>query len=178
MEQDSATPPAAEGQTPPAAEGQAPAAPPPVEDTERQEPRTYDEKYVRELRREAATARTRANDAEAKLKERDDADKSEGEKLAERASTAETRAAEAEATLLRFEIAAERGLDLKAARFLAGTTKEEIEASADELGALIADTSKGKTPPLDGGARRQAEKRGTPEEEHRDLLLGALGRKT
>jgi hypothetical protein len=41
--------------------------------------------------------------------------------------------AEREAKLLRYEIAAAKGLDLKAALRLQGSTREEIEADADEF---------------------------------------------
>lgn len=167
---------AADGQEPLPVEGQEPAEV--VEEKKAPEAKTFDEKYVRELRKQAAEARTRANEAESKLQEIADRDKSETEKLTEKASTAETRAQEAESKLLRYEIAAERNLDLKAVRFLAGSTREEIEASADELAALLADQAKTTTPSLDGGARITPEKRGTPEEEHNSFLLEALGRKT
>lgn len=162
--------------TPP--EGQEPAQVEPEEAVqETKPPKTFDEKYVRELRKQAADARTRANESEARLKEIADRDKTEAERLAERATEAETRASEAESKLLRYEVAADRDLDLKAAGFLTGSTREEIEARADELAALLAERNEtSKTLSLDGGARKTATKRGTPEEEHNDLLLQALGR--
>ena len=51
---------------------------------------TFDRPYVEKLRKEAADTRKRAQAAEAKLKERDDADLSDMEKLTARIETAET----------------------------------------------------------------------------------------
>jgi hypothetical protein len=180
MDQESTPPTPEASQEEPQVEGQEPAAPadPAEGDDQKSTSRVFAEKYVRELRREAADARKRAGEAEARLKELADRDKTETEKLAERATTAEARAQEAESRLLRYEVAEARGLDLKAAAFLAGSTREEIEARADELGELLAEKGKPQTLPLDGGARVTPEKRGSPEEEHNDLLLRALGRKS
>lgn len=50
----------------------------------------------------------------------------------------------------RYEVAADKGLDLKAARRLQGSTREELESDADDLIALL------------GGAERQSERRGDP----------------
>lgn len=80
-----------------------------------------------------------------KLKGHEDADKTELEKLAEKAATAEQRAATAEAALLRGEVAAAKELTPAQAKFLTGTTREEIEAKADEI--LEAFPAKGATPP-------------------------------
>jgi hypothetical protein len=75
--------------------------------------------------------------AEAKVKEFEDANKSESEKLTEKATTAEGRAAEAEAKALRLEIAIDKGLTGKQARAFAkrlvGESQEELEEDADEL---------------------------------------------
>lgn len=71
--------------------------------------------------------------AEARLKELEDRDKSAAEKDAERLATAEKKAAEAEARLLRMEVASEKGLNAAQAKRLVGTTREELEADADEL---------------------------------------------
>lgn len=75
-------------------------------------------------------------DAEAQLKNLQDElqaikdrDKSDGEKLAEKLAAAEKRAADAEAQALRLEVAAEKGVK---PRWLTGTTREELEAAAEE----------------------------------------------
>lgn len=80
----------------------------------------------RKARRDAEKA---LKDAQAKLQELADRDKSESEKLADRIAQAEKRAADAEAKLLRHEVAAEKGVK---ARWLSGSTREELEAAADE----------------------------------------------
>lgn len=80
------------------------------------------EAALRKANKEAADART-------KLKELEDRDKSESEKFADRLKAAERRAEDAEAKVLRFEIAAEKGVK---ARWLSGSTREELEAAADE----------------------------------------------
>lgn len=93
----------------------------------------------------------RKHEAEAKklrdrVKELDDADKSEIEKASGRAAEAEKRAEDAELRALRLEIAAEKGLTASAAKRLHGSTREELEADADDLAELIkpaADTDSG-----------------------------------
>ena len=73
----------------------------------------------------------------AKLDEIEAANKSELQK-AQDALAAETKARTgAEIALLRLQIAAEQGLDVKAASFLHGANREELEVSAAELTALI-----------------------------------------
>lgn len=71
--------------------------------------------------------------AAAKLKEIEDAGKTETQKAADKAAELERRAADAETRALRYEVAAEKGLTISMAKRLVGTTKEEIEADADEL---------------------------------------------
>ncbi|MBA9002017.1 capsid assembly scaffolding protein Gp46 family protein [Thermomonospora cellulosilytica] len=62
-----------------------------------------------------------------------DASKSELQKLAERVEAAEKRAADMEAKALRAEVAQAKGLTPAQAKRLTGTTREELEADADEL---------------------------------------------
>ncbi|HET7664598.1 MAG TPA: hypothetical protein VFK56_00635, partial [Mycobacterium sp.] len=62
-----------------------------------------------------------------------DADKSELDRLREASSAAEKRAAEAESKAMRFEVAHEKGLTPAQAKRLIGSTREELEADADEL---------------------------------------------
>lgn len=89
-------------------------------------------------------------DAARKLKELEDADKSEVEKASAAAEAASKRAEEAEARALRLEIAHEKGLTPSQAKRLVGATREELEADADELvEAFAASNGKGggkKTP--------------------------------
>lgn len=172
------TPPAdtPEGQEPEEREGQEPAGDAEAAAQEEQG-RTYPESYVRQLRREAAGLRTRLGEVEERLQEREDSDKTEQERLAERATAAEARASDAELKLLRFEVAAERGLDPAAVQFLTGASREELELRAEELAKLLQDKGKPTAGGFDGGARRPAPEKGTPEQEHDRLLLEALGRK-
>ena len=72
-------------------------------------------------------------DAAARLKEIEDADKSAIEKANERATVAEAKASEAELRAMRVEVGHEKGLSPSQARRLIGSTKEELEADADEL---------------------------------------------
>lgn len=81
---------------------------------------------LRKANKEAETLRL-------KLKELEDRDKSDTDKLQDRVTVAEKRAEEAEARALRLEVAAEKGLTLTQAKRLVGSTKDELEADADEL---------------------------------------------
>lgn len=140
------------------------------------EPQTFDAAYVKSLRAEAAKSRKAKEAAEAALQERTDRDKTEAQRLADKAAENERKAAEAESKALRYEVAATRSLDLSAADFLSGQTREEIEASADKLAALLADKAKPRGAGFDGGARKTPDATKTPEQAHNDLLLAALGR--
>jgi hypothetical protein len=68
-----------------------------------------------------------------KARELEDAQKTEQQRLTERAEGAERRATEAELTALRLEVAAAKGLKPSQAKRLVGSTKEELEADADEI---------------------------------------------
>jgi hypothetical protein len=165
-----------EGQEPEDAEGQEPDAD--VDDKDeaaKSEPRTYSEAYVKQLRREASSYRTKLTSMEGRLRELEDRDKSEQDKLAERVTAAEARAVEAETRLLRLDVAREHGLDLDAAAFLTGSTREEVELRAEELAKLLKDKAK-PSAGFDGGARQTVPEKGPPEQEHNDFLMRALGR--
>lgn len=71
--------------------------------------------------------------AKSKVKEFEDATKTEQERLTEKASTLETDLTTAQANAARFEIALEKGLTKSQAKRLVGSTREELEADADEL---------------------------------------------
>lgn len=85
----------------------------------------------------AVKALAKANrEAEAlrlKLKEHEDAGKSELEKLADKAATAEERAAAAELRALRLEVSEEVGVPGKLRKYVVGTSREELLASAKEI---------------------------------------------
>lgn len=83
-----------------------------------------------------AAERDRAKNLEKELakyrkadQDRADADKTEAEKRA----AAEARADAAELKSLKFEVGAEKGLNAKQAARLVGSTRDELEADADEL---------------------------------------------
>ena len=91
-------------------------------------------KKALDAERRNAKAAARERDAlAAKLKEHEDRDKSESQRLTERAETAEKAVAAAEARALRLEVAAEQGLTLAQAKRLVGVSRDELEADAKEL---------------------------------------------
>jgi len=104
--------------------------------------------------REAAkTARKEAEQLAAKVKEYEDKDKSDQQKLEEAAKVAESKASEATLKALRYEVAAEKELPLKWAARLSGNTKEELLADATELAKEL---KTGSRTSMDGGARQPA----------------------
>lgn len=113
-------------------------------------------KKALDAERKNARAAARERDAlAARLKEFEDRDKSETQRLAERAEAAERRAVEVELRAMRLEVAAEKGLNPSQAKRLLGTTREEIEADADELIATFAPPPLPDEPP--SAARRPVE---------------------
>lgn len=72
------------------------------------------------------------DDLKAKAAEADTS-RSDLQKLTDRVTAAEKRAADAEAKQLRAEVAQAKGLSAAQAKRLTGTSKEELEADADEL---------------------------------------------
>jgi hypothetical protein len=81
---------------------------------------------LREANKEAETLRLR-------LKEFEDRDKTESQKLTERAEAAESRIPDLESQVARLQVALDKGLTAAQAKRLVGTTREELEADADEL---------------------------------------------
>jgi hypothetical protein len=75
----------------------------------------------------------RIADKARRFDELEEKDKSEAQRLADKLAAAEQRAAAAEANALRMEVASERGLTPAQAKRLAGATREEMEADADDL---------------------------------------------
>lgn len=134
-----------------------PADPPagdPAEDPDPDEGKTFDAAYVKQLRDEAAKHRREAREAKARAKEYEDQNKTEAEKLEERAKTAEQRAVTAEGASLRLEVALDKapeGMSVaqvrKLAKRLTGTTREELEADADELFGDVAPSNDGGREP-------------------------------
>jgi hypothetical protein len=83
----------------------------------------------------------KAKPAIARVKELEDASKSEAQKLAEDRDSHKARAETAEAQLMRLTVGLEKGLTPAQAKRLVGTTKEELEADADELLASFGSNS-------------------------------------
>jgi hypothetical protein len=135
-------------------------------------PEKFDREYVEKLRAEAAANRKAAKEAQEKLQEKEDAEKSEADKAKSRADRAEARATEAEVKLLRHEVAAAKKVPSEAVDLLQGTTREDLEASADKVLALV--KSNGNKPEFDGGARSPAPEQKKPEEAHNELLVQML----
>lgn len=87
-------------------------------------------------RKEAAGFRTRVRELEplaSKAKELEDAGRSELEKLTARAEQAERERTEASNRALRLDVAFEKGLTPAQAKRLVGSSREELEADADEI---------------------------------------------
>lgn len=96
-----------------------------------------------------------------KYEQLEDEKKTEAQRLAEDRDGHKSRAEKAEAELMRLQVGLDKGLTPAQAKRLTGSTKEELEADADELIATFGGSNKepeGKpTPRLRGG--------GDPEEE-------------
>jgi hypothetical protein len=120
-------------------------------------------------------------DAARRLREAEDAEKSELEKATERAATAEKRADESEAKALRYEVAQAKSIPPKLLRFLTGSTREELEQSADELlEAVKPDTGAGSEEPPTGRPKERlragASNDGEPEETDPRKLAAKISR--
>lgn len=96
-------------------------------------------------RKARTAAEQKARELEDRIREFEDAQKSEDQKRSERLAESEKHAATNALKALRYEVAAERGLPLTAAGRLQGETKEELAADADELIALLGE-QKNSTP--------------------------------
>jgi hypothetical protein len=95
------------------------------------------QKALDAFKQRARDAEKQAKALAAKVKEFEDRDKSEQDKLEERATTAETKAQAAEAKVLRFEVATAKKLPLELADRLQGASKADLEADADRLLELV-----------------------------------------
>jgi hypothetical protein len=99
---------------------------------EQQKPTETVEFWKKKAREQETRAKANAA-AAAKLTEFEERDKTEAEKLAARLADAEKRALDSETQAMRLEIAGEKGLTPAQARRLMGSTREELEADADDL---------------------------------------------
>lgn len=121
------------------------------------------EKALEKANKEAETYRL-------KLKKYEDRDKTDAEKLEERATSAETRAVAAEGKLLRLEVASSKGLPAELVARMQGSSREELEADADELLTLVKPVK--PVGGFDGGHRGSTEATTTkaPGDAHNDWL--------
>lgn len=116
------------------------------------EPKGLSAEEAARLQKALKQANKEAEQRRLKLKEIEDRDKSESEKLTERTRELESNLTTAQATALRYEIALDKGIPKSIATRLQGSTREEMEADADELLKTLGDASK-KSPSFDGGAK-------------------------
>lgn len=162
--------PVQEAEPTPAEDQQASEAP---EATE--EPKQFDEGYVKKLRAEAAKYRTEAQEAKAKAQEYEDAQKTELERAQDRLTQTEQAKADAEARLLRYEVAAEKQVPAHLLDLLVGDSKEDLEAKAD----LILENVKPAEAPqatFEGGPREPAPQPVEPGAAHNQLIVDLLGK--
>lgn len=118
-------------------------------------------KALAEERKARKAAEKVAAEREARLKEIEDRDLSEQQKLERKVADTEARATESESRLLRLEVALSRVIDedslarvLSGAKRLVGSTREELEADAEELfGAVLPAQKKASKPSFDQGVR-------------------------
>lgn len=90
-------------------------------------------KLIQNVRGDADKLKTERDDLATKVKEHEDASKSEAEKRDERAALAEKNAALATLEAARLRVALKKGLTETQAKRLIGDTEEALEADADEL---------------------------------------------
>lgn len=130
------------------------------------------ERALEAWKQRAKDAERAAREAQSRVQQFEDANKSELEKLTGKLTKAEQRAVDAESRLLRFEVAAEKQIPADAVDLLTGSTREELEAKAEKLLALVQKPE--ATPDFDGGAREPAPAAQSPEEEHNQTFLAAM----
>ena len=95
------------------------------------------EKALAAFKQRAREAEKQAKSLAAKVREFEDRDKSDQQRLEERATNAEDRAAMAEAKVLRLEIALDKNLPWALAQRLQGSDKEQLEKDAEQLLELV-----------------------------------------
>lgn len=118
---------------------------PAAKDAEKQDVPPEVTRALRQANKEAEKLRLR-------LKEYEDANKSEQQKLEERATAAERKAAENESALLRMRVAVAKQLPAELVDRLRGSNEQELAADADALLALVGTAGRPRTD-VDQGAR-------------------------
>lgn len=139
------------------------------------------EKALEAFKARARKAESEARELAARVKEFEDRDLSEQERLAKTAEEAKAAAEKAEAASLRLRVAVEKGLPVDMADRMVGNTREELEADADQLAAFMKPR---EVRDFDGGARQSVKGidrdeairllREDPEEFHRRRDAGEI----
>lgn len=119
-----------------------------------------DDHDVEKLKAALRKANKEAEQTRLKLKEFEDRDKTESEKLADTNRTLEERARKAEIDLCRYRVAMRKGLTETQARRLVGESEEEFESDADELVAAFKGSEPEAAPPATGGRPKEKLKPG------------------
>jgi hypothetical protein len=115
-----------------------------------------DDHDVEKLKAALRKANKEAEQFRLKLKEFEDRDKTESEKLADTNRSLEERARKAEIDLCRYRVAMRKGLTETQARRLVGESEEDFESDADELVAAFKSSSEPEaTPPATGGRPKE-----------------------
>lgn len=128
---------------------------------------------ARKWERYAKAAKADSEDA-SKWREYEASLKPIQEQLAEKLAETEAKAARAEASLLRYEVATEKGISGDATRLLKGSSREELEAEAELVLALIANQNKPK-PPLPDENQGKPATSGVAQITDRETLKGMTG---
>jgi hypothetical protein len=143
----------------------------PTEPPEGTEPKTFDADYVKKLRAESAKYRSEARKASEALAALEDVNKSELTKAQERAAEAEKAAQSHESTALRLQVAFDKGLTPAQAKRLVGTSRDELEADADEILRDFVAPAKRPSGSIDQGPRGGTVK-ADPRQVFADILAG------
>lgn len=144
-------------------------------------------KAIDRMKRERNAARKALNDANKKIKEYADKDKSESQRLSEAADEAKSRASKSEQGYLKLQTAMERapeGASLKqikaVAKRLSGEDQDELDADADELFALLAPSTSERAKAPAGRPKERLRGGGDPDEEPEEMdprkLADLIGR--
>lgn len=123
------------------------------EDGEKPEPKMFDEAYVKQLRDESASYRTKLREAEDRLKEAKTPEEVEAirQEMAKEREEEDKAAAERQHALLVENVALTYKLPPKLAKKLSGTTREELEADAKELAEFAPKADDDEDIDLEGG---------------------------
>lgn len=142
------------------------------------DPETFDREYVQKLRQESARYRTEAKEAETlrkRVKEIEDAEKSDLERTQTRAETAEHERDQAQVELLRLRVAAKHSIPEDLIDLVSGTTEDEINDRAERLAKRLGDAAI-RAPSVPAGPRGKPGTAENPESAVAQGLLALTGR--